>query len=204
MLSNLLIRLMLLNWVFHLAACSNNPENPGLCALNCDNAMIGPFQGSLSAVTKNVAYTCSLSRAGQAVGDPLMLKYLALSSEQASVDDTTDEAAAGEVAGELQDDITVPIPSISFEPIVNGALSSEPEHNPNVEINGDVLTPAKYKGILTGKDEWCTDTCGVASLEVVPLCPPAGESSELKINLMSGALASEEITVTITTEAAAN
>ncbi len=194
MMGKLILGYMAFIGIFQLAACSNNPENPGLCALNCDSAMIGPSDGRFMAVGAGISYVCPLGQGGQPVTDPIMLKFRAVSGAE-----QVEEAAEKTVSGELADNITTPLSSISFEPIVNGSLSAQPEHNPNVEINGDVLTPAKYKGILTESNEFCTDTCGVASLEIVPLCPPAGQSSEVKVYAMSGALSSDEITVTVST-----
>lgn len=193
-MGKLILGIMSFIGIIQLAACSNNPENPGLCALNCDSALIGPSDAKFSVAGTGVSYVCSQGQGGQPVADPIMLKFLASSGEKQAEGEATNN-----VSGELADNVPSPLPAISFEPIVNGSLSALPEHNPNVEINGDVLTPAKYKGILTEKNEWCTDTCGVASLEIVPLCPPAGESSEVTVYTMSGALTSDEITVTIST-----
>ena len=39
-------------------------------------------------------------------------------------------------------------------------------------------------GILTSKDEWCTDACGVASIDVVPLCME--DDNEVSILMQSG------------------
>ena len=177
-------RIIISMCVLLLNSCSNKSESPGLCSLNCDNAIIAPIEGRLIPLVSSYNYSCGAGQGGQPVSDPVLIKYLAVYQEASG---QGQEAAA--TTNDLISASRMPLASLSFEPVIFGQRSSAPEHNPNVEINGDIITPAKYKGVLTPRDNWCTDTCGVASVEVVPLCPPAGESSELSDSIQSGALA---------------
>ncbi|HYX39024.1 MAG TPA: hypothetical protein VE954_38460 [Oligoflexus sp.] len=165
--------------------CSYKPEDPGLCKLNCSGAIIGsndvPLSMSLKSATTQV--TCDAGAAGQVINDPFFAQFLISEAFEAGT------AAPGQR----------PVPFISIEPIVNGLRSDLPEHNPNVEINGDIFTPARYKGIITPKDNWCSDTCGVVTIEVAAVCPPAGSSSDISIQMHSGALYSDIATFTATT-----
>jgi hypothetical protein len=177
-----------ISWIAMLSlasACSVEPEDPGLCKLNCTNAIIGsndvPLSMTLQTSTSTV--TCAAGAAGQVINDPFFAQFLV-----AEAFDT-----GGDTPGQR------PVPFISVEPIVNGLRSDLPEHNPNVEINGNVFTPARYKGIITPKDNWCSDTCGVVTVEVAAVCPPAGSSSEVTIQMHSGALYSDVATFTTTT-----
>ncbi len=160
--------------LFNLTACSYKPEDPGLCKLNCSNAIIAgndtPMSLTLQTSTQSIA--CPAGAAGQPLTDPLFMQFLVAEAFN----------NGGDVAGQR------PVPFISVEPIVNGLRSDLPKDNPNVEINGDVFTPARYKGILTPKDNWCSDSCGIITVEVAAACPPAGSSSDLSVQLHSGAL----------------
>jgi len=138
---------------------------------------------TLKTATQNIA--CPSGAAGQAISDPLFVQFLVAEAFN----------NGGEVAGQR------PVPNISIEPIVNGLRSDLPEHNPNVEINGNIFTPARYKGIITPKDNWCTDSCGIVTVEVAAACPPAGSSSDLSVQMHSGALYSVDPAVfTISTQ----
>jgi hypothetical protein len=181
-----MLRYVLMMSLINVAlGCSYKPEDPGLCKLNCSSAIIGsndvPLSMKLQSATNSV--TCSAAAAGQVINDPFFAQFLVAEAFD----------AGGDTPGQR------PVPFISIEPIVNGLRSDLPEHNPNVEINGNIFTPARYKGIITPKDNWCSDTCGVVTVEVAAVCPPPGSSSEISIQMHSGALYSDIATFITTT-----
>jgi hypothetical protein len=48
--------------------------------------------------------------------------------------------------------------------------------------------------IITPESEWCSDSCGVASVEVEDACPPAGSLTyEYSALILSGAIGSSEV-----------
>lgn len=170
-----------------LAHCAYKPEDAGLCKLNCSDAIIGGADPNMVIELKSKvsAITCSVASQGQPLADPLLVQFVA--AERYDVG----QASEGKR----------PVPNLSFEPIVNGLRSELEVHNPNVTIENGVFTPARYKGIVTPKSNWCTDSCGVATLEVFAVCPPPGQSGEVGIQIHTGALYSEEIAnFTISTE----
>lgn len=166
-------------------ACSQEPTNAGLCALSCDGAIIGPVEAQIETVFSPGAVTCSADLAGQPVPEPVLAQFSFL--------ETVNDDGAGKSN-------VIPLPSVSFEPVISGPRSPLEEHNPNVEINNGVFTPVRYKGIVTPSSNWCTDSCGVAAVEVVPLCPPAGGESTISISIHSGAKFSEPIELSIETQ----
>ncbi|SME93289.1 hypothetical protein [Pseudobacteriovorax antillogorgiicola] len=176
-----------LSWLFASAillySCSEEPEDPGLCNLNCSSAIIGPIEGSIEIMAQSSGVTCAAGAQLTALNDPLTFYFRMIETFD---NDGTDKI--------------LPKPSVSIEPIVNGLMSEEAIHNPNVVIDGDTFTPARYKGIITPSSNWCTDACGVATIEVFPLCPPAGETSTVNVQIHSGALFSEPASVTIQTQ----
>jgi hypothetical protein len=177
---------LFLSVILTLTACSYKAEDPGLCKLNCDSAIIGGNDPGITfkLMTQPAAISCPANAAGSPLGDPIFVQFV-----------MAEKYDDGSEAGGLR-----PVPNISIEPIVNGLRSDRPEDNPNVVINGTIFTPARYKGIITPKDNWCTDTCGVATLEIAAACPPVGATSELGVQVHSGANYSEVATFDISTQ----
>jgi hypothetical protein len=63
----------------------------------------------------------------------------------------------------------VPKAGIGFEPFVYGQVAVEKSgqgYNPTDKS----VTPFKFAGVVTPSTEWCTDSCGVATVEIWPLC----------------------------------
>ena len=166
-----------------IAACSEKPEDPGLCKLNCGSAIIGPIESQIELMAQSAGVTCAAGAAGQSLTDPFTFYY--------RVTETFDNDGTEKI---------LPKPSVSVEPIVNGLMSELAIHNPNVTIDGNVFTPARYKGIITPSSNWCSDACGVVTMEVFAVCPPAGETSNVNMQIHSGALFSDSASVTVQTQ----
>lgn len=51
-------------------------------------------------------------------------------------------------------------------------------------------------GVVTAESEWCSDSCGVATVDILDECPPAGQTAsyEYGISIMSAAVVSENVT----------
>ncbi len=169
------------------AHCAYKPEDAGLCKLNCSSAIIGgndsPMAIELKTGVSDLSCSLAAGARGEVYPDPLLAQFNAVEK----FDDGTDGGGKR------------PVPFLSFEPIVNGSRSELPVHNPNVTITDNVFTPARYKGIATLKSNWCTDTCGVGTLEVFAVCPPPGKSSQIGMQIHSGALYSEIAVFNIST-----
>ncbi len=169
--------------IITLQACAEKPEDAGLCSLNCSNAIVGPIEGSIEIMAQSSGITCAAAAANAPLNDPLTFYF--------SIVDRFDNDGI---------ERSTPIPNVSVEPIVNGLMSGLAEHNPNVVIDGSTYTPARYKGIITPKDNWCSDTCGVTIMEVFAVCPPPGEVSNVNMKIHSGALFSDDASVAIQTQ----
>lgn len=166
-----------------LTTCSEKPSDAGLCSLSCGSAVIGAVDANLELMGQATGVTCDASQAGLPLSNPLTFYFRV--SETINVNGV---------------ESILPKPTVSIEPIVNGSMSGEVADNPNVTIDGTVYTPARYKGIITPKENWCSDACGVVTMEVVAVCPPAGEASEVNVQVHSGASFSETAAVTIQTQ----
>jgi len=160
-----------------LSACSVTPEDPGQCALVCGNSIITgndvPFHIDLK--TPIVDTECPVGGAGAPVG-PLRTAFLI-------GEDILDQA--GESAG------VRPVPNISIEPLIIGT-------RPKVNNENDADT--RYQGLLTLKENWCSDACGVVLLDTVASCPGPGGDSSLTVQIHSGALFSAPAIFPISTK----
>lgn len=87
---------------------------------------------------------------------------------------------------------STPVAAVSVLPIISGGLDKNSTH-----VDNDVENNPAYSGIRTPKSEWCSDSCGTVSLEIMPLCIQKTENS-ITIVLQSGSANSEPATLTVT------
>ncbi len=177
-----------------LTTCAYQPEDAGLCRLSCSKAVIGSNDLSMAIKLQSSSSTivCPVAKAN-ADSTPVVAQFLV--AEQFYSD-----------SGKTKVEQTRPVPNISFEPIVNGPRSTSARNVINAGANPDVpgeYDNVRYIGIPTPRDNWCSDSCGIATIEVTPLCPPAGQTSQVSIQVHSGALYSDTVTFDIKTEEAA-
>lgn len=161
-----------------LGACSYQPEDPGQCRLICGSSIIGGNNPEFTIALKTPVVTteCATASAGSPAG-PFRTGFLI---GEAIKDQNGEDAGVR------------PVPNISVEPIIVG-------NRPTVSNENDNDT--RYRGLLTLKDNWCSDSCGVVILDTVGLCPGISGSDELTIQVHSGALFSDFAKFPITTKA---
>jgi hypothetical protein len=185
--------------LFYLSGCAVSPENPGQCALNCSKSVIlgsdPTFQIKLiSAVPK---FTCATGLTQEVdFNGPVMAQFVVLDRDAAP--------AGGDMVGAGTGYNGTPVPNISINPLVLGIVSIPRTHPENVQIyqagqtlpDGTVATgqtyyPYRYLGISTPKSNWCSDSCGVVTMEFVPVCPVAGATNNVSMQVSSGSVTSE-------------
>lgn len=165
-------------------ACSYKPEDPGQCKLVCSGAVIagndeaGDGLQVMKILSKGVtpAVECPTAMASMPVGTYRSIWVVG-------------EALLNQEGKEVG---FRPTPSISVEPLIVGARA--------VVENGE-KDPA-YQGVVTPRSNWCSDACGVVSLDTVPLCPGAGSSTEYSVQIHSGALFSDKAIYGLSTKEA--
>ena len=180
-------------------ACGVKPENPGQCNLSCANSVIGGADASyeIKLASKAPSFECAtgLTQATEFLG-PVNVKFVVWDKYKKSSGEET----------------LMPVPSISFNPLINGALVASRSNGENVTkyAAGDALPdgtthdtpmyyPYQYVGIVTPKSNWCSDSCGVISIEVWPYCPVAGASNNLSVQVATGGKFSDTAEIAITT-----
>jgi hypothetical protein len=68
-------------------------------------------------------------------------------------------------------------------------------------FNDVVVDPYNHSGIVTPKSEWCSDACGIMTVDVWPVCV-RGQSNSIAVSLRSGSVMSEPISIEVTHESA--
>ncbi|NRA43592.1 MAG: hypothetical protein HRU09_01415 [Oligoflexales bacterium] len=172
--------------------CAGEPdfaEAPGVCALNCTDT-------KLPANDMRIRF---LLPQGITVSDPLPLACFDVVNADyvnevpirfvvekrrsilpAEQDGPIDVVIGGERPDFANDaNAWVPVSGIAFQPLLLAGIM-------------DPLNPAnqaldRYKGIVTPETEWCTDACGVGSLEVRPRCL-ANATNAVQVGIISGSL----------------
>jgi len=173
-------------------ACSAtvDDEFPGVCELKCEGSSIASSNDMRMKPAFNLEnITCIGNLAQGAVTElsgPVTITMIAekpRNLKYKSPFETGEETpgANWQAAGGL-----------SFEPIISGIMAGARTSPENATVTGDIVSPFKYAGIVTPKSEWCTDTCGIATIEVWPSCV-GGVTVPTTIQFHSGALFSDLI-----------
>lgn len=166
-----------------LGVCSAYPDPsiPGTCSLSCGNPKIAAGNANIRFLGTNAI---KLACHGVTPGDPypstvpihFVIEQPSSGPGLPTVDigggastDTSTSTSSG----------AVPVPGVSFEPTIIAGLTG-PDNNPDDSA-------AKYKGIVTSQSEWCTDSCGVGYIEVIPLC--FSDDNEVRVQIHSGSAA---------------
>ena len=139
------------------------------CPLNCSNAINASGSEAFSLRWKNdtISYNCSANQQGRDL-TPIRLQFQLLSN----------------------DGDNVPGSFIRFDPKASGLRSidaAEAAGNVSlIEGTSDEYDAPEYFGVATPQDEWCTDACGIGTINFVPRCPANGESGDVSMRISSG------------------
>lgn len=184
-----------------LLACSAEPESParGSCSLKCSGPKVGAaeFQVKLlsdASISSQCLFT-SDQGASAPLNGPVQVRYLVTGKQDAFLGGSGSSGSSGTggaTASAFSGD--VPRASLGFEPFTMGQSAVD---NTTEEFKRDgKVQPFKFAGVVTPSSEWCTDSCGVATIEVWPLCI-RGKSNTMKVGLfMEGVSGIPSITVT--------
>lgn len=168
------------------SSCSVKPEKPGLCALKCGGAIIAPRDPGFSITPLSQPGTLKCSAAGDFGVVQVQFLIAEKTGDSAAAPDPTAGVGAGLMLADTVRETTVP--SISFEPVIYGAMSPNTKPEDNDET--------RFQGVVTPAANWCSDSCGVMSLELVPTCVP-DETNEVSIQAHSGALYSDPVKMSV-------
>jgi hypothetical protein len=158
----------LLGAPFLLATCSAETDDNNFCSLSCGDAIIGSSDFKIKATVGEWKLACLSSSSSITELDPFAVQF----------------DVYKEVTGSDDEIKKIPVPNVKITPLVNGVMGTN-------QTNDELKNDSRFKGIKTGPSEWCTDSCGVFTLEVIPACVP-GVENEISITARSGFASSEE------------
>jgi len=160
-----------------VCAATPDPNSPGNCTLSCGGAKI-------AGNNARIRFLGGTSWTGGCIGDfgqalqPIPIQFVI---EQPAIPPLPASDIPAGTGNEpkptpFSSDVGTPISGIAFESFFVGGARADV--NP-----GD--TAEKYKGISTHQDEWCTDSCGIGTIEVVPTCIPT-KTNIINLQIHSG------------------
>lgn len=204
--------------ICHLAglitACGGESEinAPGTCALRCSNSVPAAPNYVITSVFQPADITCVAANPAQPVTSELNtpIRFLFQASGPRPFGRSNLPSGADADAGapmprpESPTSQTAPysgIGGLGFTPVVSGVLSAartDPSVATVVTDNEGVTTvnPFEYAGIVTPRNEWCSDTCGVIAIDVWPVCV-AQANNVISVGVRSGQVNSPQSETTV-------
>jgi hypothetical protein len=171
-------------------AASGESEQPGTCTLSCGTPRVGAaeyFARSLSPGSEPGAFFCAANFNGAAAQNaqgPLTFRFQVF-QQIADFPPLRNETANNNGPDAATGSRLIPKSGVAFEPVlVSGAVAGDKTNSEHLLADG-TISPFKYAGVVTPKAEWCTDTCGVATFEIWPLCFQAA-TNKVTVSLISG------------------
>ena len=183
---------------FHLApllgcAAQGESEQPGTCTLSCGGSRLGTVEFVAESITPAAGgglFFCAADFAGGAVEPaqgPITYRFQVFDIIDNIVNPDDEQNLLQTVDPDDPLRSRLPKAGIAFEPVLSrGAVAAE-KTNEEHQNGDDTISPFKYAGIVTPKAEWCTDSCGVATFEVWPLCFQ-GSDNTVSFSIISGAM----------------
>ncbi len=165
-----------------LAGCASEPDlenTPGTCKISCSKPKLASSSMRVRILGEKVDYNCSAKEATALTPVPIRFVIekprVNLPADISSGDPTLGGTAAQKV--ENSNDQWVPVSNVSFQPLVYaGILDSTTEDT-------GAFDPSD--GVLNDVDTWCTDSCGVGSIDIRPMCIP-DTTNQIVLGILSG------------------
>jgi len=171
-------------------ACGGADGDPGLCKLSCSSAKLAESLDmkieQISSGAGSISTTCSAGLANSPLPRPSIYRF----KVSRKVDD--DLLGREPMRTKSDDPIVyadIPAAAIAFNVVTQGGgFYAGGTSLENGELKDTGFEPPEYTGIATPKKEWCTDSCGVITIQAWQSCPSAGETSAGDVILSSGNL----------------
>lgn len=161
--------LIIIAIIFICISCGVKPSSsPGNCSVDCSHAIIASNTFEIKKISADETWYCG--GAGE-FNKPVRLKYVVYEKDK------------------FDENKIYPKSNISVDIRIDGGLSYNPDKIP-LENFPD------YIGIATPKSKFCSDSCGVVTFDIYPLCY-AKTKNLIAIQLFSGSIASESYNMTI-------
>jgi len=158
-----------------LVECSTKPATEGQCSLDCSQAIIGSTEFKIKSTGMTPSFKCA---APGDFGTPVTLQFRVIREIKLSESKTAERT----------------VPYISVAPNVIGVMTNAGVPAENLEADS---SGRAYNGIITPRSQWCSDSCGVITIAVKPVCL-AKVDNPVSVQVQSGGLFSEIAKIDIT------
>ncbi len=182
----------LLLFSFFLLQCSAAVDSPGVCKLDCASAIPAATGTTIRFMgfsdNEKLSVGCEKTAGSN---------YYAAIPIHFSIEKPANKLPAESIPGDKDNlpttdvmstrDTTTALAGVSFDiSVLAGAMANK--KNPS--------NPAdQYKGIITSQDKWCTDSCGVGFVEIVPHCE--ADVNDIWLLVRSGAASAAKFNITV-------
>lgn len=193
-----------------LVSCRGEVDKsePGSCPLQCNNPTIAGAGYRIRPIGKLQSISCIGNFTGSVpLPGPDVFKFVVEAPRRVGAYNpggaNQPPAAAGLNEAELPlantslQDTYLPVNNISIQPFVIGPVYEYATNDENATVKRDEatktateVTPYKFAGVVTPKSQWCSDGCGVITMEVHFECL-AGASAGTGVAIQSGSIMSE-------------
>ena len=152
-----------------LVSCAADPDSslggyPGVCSLNCAGAKIASNDMRVRFLVKDIKFTCGPPlTAGSLFPVSVPIRFIVEKPRGSSPAESLIRNSNKPSTGDEAPDVWTPVGGISFYPLGYG------EGKP-YSAKEQAAARGRWSGIITPSSNWCTDTCGVGSVEIVPAC----------------------------------
>ena len=158
--------------VFTACSAEADVDSPGACTISCSGHPVGASNYTITPIGSTAGgLTCADTNKPLERGVTVRFRV----TETITLGGTGASSGGGSTGGLSLDvapeTMTVPRAGVSFEPVVTGDLSAEKTNDEHVsDATNHIITPSKFIGITTPSSQWCSDSCGVMTYEVWPIC----------------------------------
>lgn len=195
-----------------LGGCSTEPEPDGECALSCNGAKFAGSEFTIKHIFPpgDSEFTCIQEPLGTRSNEliataPVRVRFRVEKHvvTSPSVPDLSKKNKEEEDKGTfslMAIDKVIPVSGVSFTPQVIGSVAGSMTNTENATITQTQVTsgnvqgtiynvdPVQFAGVVTPQSEWCSDACGIATIEIWPLC---FDNSNITVSLSSGSVYSD-------------
>ena len=207
-------------------------DSPGVCSIQCSEAKLAGSRSSfrMRLATEDFSFFCGsgMFADGQDVAlfpYPIPVRFI-VESNSDEVPYTSpfggeETAGSGDAGSSTVESGWAPVGNVSFDVVTSGGTLNPCGTNAengtvnsacNSETGGLAsgsnfrdasVTPHTHAGIVTPKSEWCSDSCGIMSIDIWPVCVRGG-LNRVSLSVRSGGIFSNTVQIDISNSSTAS
>lgn len=194
-----------------LNSCAATPDSNGSATLTCSGAMIPSHDLVIEPLFDRDKFTVACGKSREDLPAPQKLQFRVYEIVKSNLPKPKSNSGSSESgnaqnsSSEEEEEIRVPRGGIAFAPAIQSSLvlaakrtatefqvdpskcSLEKDAEGNISDPKDCLiSPHEFMGVVTPRDQWCSDTAGVMTYEIWITCN--GNSSSFEAGVISGGI----------------